>query len=84
MYITPKQVFEKVDFSLSETPEKPFPGQILTSLYFYFGVCWHCTHLLILLLYLAGGGRGTSQDERSRGAWWTDDTPPAGERGGKR
>ena len=32
MYITPKQVFEKVDFSLSETPEKPFPGQILTSL----------------------------------------------------
>ena len=33
MYITPKQVFEKVDFSLSETPEKPFPGQILTSLY---------------------------------------------------
>ena len=33
MYITPKQVFEKVDFSLSETPEKPFPRQILTSLY---------------------------------------------------
>ena len=58
MYITPKQVFEKVDFSLSETPKKPFPGQILTSLYFYFGVCWHCTHLLILLLYLAVGGLG--------------------------
>ena len=33
MYITPKQVFEKVNFLLSETPEKPFPGQIQTSLY---------------------------------------------------
>ena len=35
MYITPKQVFEKVDFSFAETPESVFPGCVQTSLYIY-------------------------------------------------